>query len=163
MSVVYSLYDALVSINVPDEKAKAVIDALEREMMDKLATKADLENLRIATKADIENLRIATKADIDNLRASTKGDIDNLRAATKADFANLRLEFDSLRASTRADIGSLRLEIENLRASTKADIGHLRELLSKDIHNLSNAMTIRLGTISGMWAGVLFALLKLTA
>ncbi len=43
MSVVYSLYDALVSINVPDDKARAVIDAMEREMMDKLATKADLD------------------------------------------------------------------------------------------------------------------------
>jgi hypothetical protein len=83
MSVVYSLYDALVSIKVPDDKAKAVIDALEREMMDKLAT--------------------------------------------------------------------------------KADVLHVRELLSKDIQNLSNAMTIKLGAISGLWTGILFTLLKLTA
>lgn len=53
MSVVYALYDALVSINVPTEKAKAVIDAMEREMMDKVATKSDVENLRLATKADL--------------------------------------------------------------------------------------------------------------
>ena len=82
MGIVYSLYDALVSINVPNEKAKAVIDALEREMMDKLATKTDVE--------------------------------------------------------------------------------HVRELLSKDIQNLSNAMTVKLGTISVLSAGILFALLKLT-
>jgi hypothetical protein len=64
MSVVYSLYDALVSINVPDDKAKAVIDAMEREFMDKVATKADLEHLRAATKADIEHLRELLSRDI---------------------------------------------------------------------------------------------------
>lgn len=54
MDVVYSLYDALVSINVPDEKAKAVIDALEREMMDKLATRSDLTHLREMVSRDLE-------------------------------------------------------------------------------------------------------------
>ena len=94
MSVVYSLYDALVSIKVPDEKAKAVVDALEREMMDKIATRADVANLRL---------------------------------------------------------------------STQADLTHVREILSRDIQNLANTMTIKLGTISGIWMGILFALLKLTA
>ena len=28
----YSLYDALVSINVPSDKARAVVDAMERDM-----------------------------------------------------------------------------------------------------------------------------------
>ncbi len=52
MSVVYSLYDALVSIKVPDDKAKAVIDAMEREMMDKLVTKADLATLRAGVSGE---------------------------------------------------------------------------------------------------------------
>ena len=42
MSFPVSLYDALVSIAVPTEKARAVIDAMEREMGATLATKADL-------------------------------------------------------------------------------------------------------------------------
>lgn len=58
MGVVYSLYDALVSIHVPDEKAKAVIDALEREMMDKLATKADLAHLRDMISRDLDAIRV---------------------------------------------------------------------------------------------------------
>ena len=42
MSFPVALYDALVSIAVPTEKARAVIDAMEREMGATLATKADL-------------------------------------------------------------------------------------------------------------------------
>jgi hypothetical protein len=68
MSVVYSLYDALVSINVPDEKAKAVIDAMEREMMEKLATKSDLENVRLATKADLSGFRTEISGELKLLR-----------------------------------------------------------------------------------------------
>ena len=46
MNRLYSLYDALVSINVPNDKARAVVDAMERDMGTTLATKADLQTLR---------------------------------------------------------------------------------------------------------------------
>ena len=51
----YSLYDALVSISVPNDKARAVVDAMERDMATTLATKQDLELL--ASKQDLQVLR----------------------------------------------------------------------------------------------------------
>ncbi|MEO8306791.1 MAG: hypothetical protein ABI616_01960 [Pseudomonadota bacterium] len=63
MGVVYSMYDALVSINVPTDKAKAVIDAMEREMMDKVATKSDLDHVRELISKDFE----VVNGRIDNL------------------------------------------------------------------------------------------------
>jgi hypothetical protein len=45
MDYLYSLYDALVSINVPNDKARAVVDAMERDMTTTIATKADLQLL----------------------------------------------------------------------------------------------------------------------
>ena len=49
MDFLYSLYDALVSINVPNDKARAVVDAMERDMGNALAT--------LATKTDLQLLR----------------------------------------------------------------------------------------------------------
>ena len=46
MDYLYSLYDALVSINVPNDKARAVVDAMERDMATTIATKTDLQLLR---------------------------------------------------------------------------------------------------------------------
>ena len=46
MDYLYSLYDARVSINVPNDKARAVVDAMERDMATTIATKADLQLLR---------------------------------------------------------------------------------------------------------------------
>ena len=46
MDYLYSLYDAVVSINVPNDKARAVVDAMERDMGTTIATKADLQLLR---------------------------------------------------------------------------------------------------------------------
>ena len=57
MDFLYSLYDALVSINVPSDKARAVVDAMERDMGTTLATKQDLEAQRLAMKQDFEILR----------------------------------------------------------------------------------------------------------
>lgn len=70
MGIVYAMYDALVSINVPTDKAKAVIDAMEREMMDKVATKQDLEQVRLLLSKDIErtNERIANQTQAITLR-----------------------------------------------------------------------------------------------
>jgi hypothetical protein len=57
MDYLYSLYDALVSINVPNDKARAVVDAMERDMATNLATKADLQLLRTEFNQSIELLR----------------------------------------------------------------------------------------------------------
>jgi hypothetical protein len=46
MDYLYSLYDALTSIDVPNDKARAVVDAMERDMATTIATKADLQLLR---------------------------------------------------------------------------------------------------------------------
>lgn len=45
MDFAISLYDALVAINVPADKAKAVVSALEHDMTNELATKDDLRSL----------------------------------------------------------------------------------------------------------------------
>ena len=45
VAYLYSLYDALVSISVPSEKARAVVDAMERDMS---ATSGDETGHRIA-------------------------------------------------------------------------------------------------------------------
>jgi hypothetical protein len=57
MSYLYSLYDALVSIAVPADKARAVVDAMEHDMGTTLATKTDLDNLRLAAKQDFRALK----------------------------------------------------------------------------------------------------------
>ena len=56
MDSLYSLYDALIGINVPTERARAVVTALERDMDTKLATKADLKHLEELLSRDIRSL-----------------------------------------------------------------------------------------------------------
>jgi YD repeat-containing protein len=53
LEIRYSLYDALISINVPADKARAVVDAMERDMLSKLATKTDLQLLRAEFERDM--------------------------------------------------------------------------------------------------------------
>jgi hypothetical protein len=53
MDFAISLYDALIAINVPSEKAKSVVSALEHDMTTALATKDDVmvltDSLRVLT------------------------------------------------------------------------------------------------------------------
>ena len=107
MSWLYSLYDALVSINVQADKARAVVDAMERGMLTQLASKSDLEILRVAGKSDVENLRLAVKADIENLRLAVKADIDAMGLRVDALGREFRLEQEVLRSSMTIRLGSM--------------------------------------------------------
>jgi hypothetical protein len=83
MSVVYSLYDALVSIKIPDDKAKAVIDAMEREMMDKVATKSDLSHVHELLSRDIQ----AVGKDIQAVSNNVQSVKESFRTQIKTELA----------------------------------------------------------------------------
>jgi phytoene/squalene synthetase len=87
MDYLYALYDALVSIHVPNDKARAVIDAMERDMGTTIATKADLQLLR---------QEMATKVDLAGLRQDF--------ASLRQEFALLRKDFEVLSAGLRKDL-----------------------------------------------------------
>jgi hypothetical protein len=95
-----SLYDALVSIAVPPDKARAVADAMERDMGATLATKNDIQLVR-------------------------------------QELAQLRQEF-------------------------KMELSMELNLVRKEMELLRSSMTVRLGSIQVVAAGLLFAALKLT-
>jgi hypothetical protein len=60
----------LVSINVPTGKARAVVDAMERDMITQLASKSDLDSLRRDLRAEIALMRQELKSDMELLRSS---------------------------------------------------------------------------------------------
>src|ERR1017187_3378408 len=104
MNALYSLYDALVSINVPTDKAKAVVDAMERDMTTLLASKSDIAMLR--------------------------QDLDGARVATKGDIAMLRQELDSARLEMKSDIAMLRQDLETTRTLFSKDLELLRSSMA---------------------------------
>jgi len=57
MSFELTLYDALLSIDVPADKARAVIDALEHDMGSTLATKQDIRMLEQKLEQKLELLQ----------------------------------------------------------------------------------------------------------
>jgi hypothetical protein len=90
MSYLYSLYDALVSISVPSDKARAVVESLERDMLTHLATKSDIDALRRETKADMDTLRTELRADMALVRQESKADISLLRHELGSGLSALR-------------------------------------------------------------------------
>lgn len=77
MDFLYSLYDALVSGNVPSDKARAVVDAMERDMGTTLATKSDLDSRQLLLRHELESFRremslefAAVRKDMDLMRKS---------------------------------------------------------------------------------------------
>ena len=92
MNYLYSLYDALVSISVPSDKARAVVDAMERDMSTALATKQDLRLL--ATREELLLLKqdvTVLRREMENCFALQDQKIDTLRGDMTRDLAALDL------------------------------------------------------------------------
>jgi hypothetical protein len=88
VSFEFTLYDALVGIEVPADKARAVIDALERDMGSTLATKQDI----ILLKQEIQSLSEKVARDLEILRLSMTVRLGSIQVITAGVlFAALKL------------------------------------------------------------------------
>jgi len=134
MDYLYSLYDALVSINVPNDKARAVVDAMERDMGTTIATKADLQFLRQEIRQEMSLL------------------------ATKAEVAEVRQDI----AEVRQDIALVCKDMELLSSRMDGRLDTLSTTMTVRLDTLSTTMTVRLGSMLMVGLGLLFAALKLT-
>jgi hypothetical protein len=102
----YTLYDALVSINVPSDKARAVVDAMERDMATTLATRQDLQQIRqemrgLATRDELQQIRHEMKA------FATKEDF----LLVKQDLQLLGQRLDGQRTELTKDIEAMHLRL----------------------------------------------------
>jgi hypothetical protein len=70
-----------VSINVPADKARAVVSAMEQDMTTLLATKADLANTQLLLKQEVVGVRASLKQKIPAMRDSSKQGMELLRSS----------------------------------------------------------------------------------
>ena len=102
----------LTRAGMDEQQAEALVEFQVQLINDSLATKQDIEALRLATKQDIEALRLATKQDIEEV----KRDIEALRLATEQSIEALRLE-------TKKDIAALKTDMQKMELRLTLRLG----------------------------------------
>lgn len=137
MDYLYSLYDALVSINVPGDKARAVVDAMERDMGTTLATKQDL--LLLASKED----HLLLKQDVALLRQEMAG----IRTELKQEIVGLHT--------------GLKQEMAGLRTELKQEFEGRYTLLDQKLDTVQLRITVRLGSMLIVGFGLAIAAMRL--
>ena len=125
----------LTRAGMDEQQAEALVEFQVQLINDSLATKQDIEALRLATKQDIEEV---------------KRDIEALRLATKRDIEEVKRDIEALRLTTEQSIEALRLE-------TKKDIAALKT----DMQKMELRLTLRLGSVIVAAMGVFATLIKL--
>lgn len=159
------LYDGLEEV-LGEERATTLMEHLPPVGWADVATKQDLEHLRVATKQDLEHLRVATKSDIEavrtdveNLRLATKKDIENLRLATTADIEHVRTYLSAELAHTGAVTERRFVEIDRRFDSlgeifaTKHELAQLRGDMFKLIAGQTVLLVVAMCTIASRFSG----------
>jgi hypothetical protein len=113
MNALYSLYDALVSIEVPADKARAVVNAMEQDMTSLLATKSDLANTQSLLRQELVATRDSLKQEITAVRDSLKQEITSVRDSLKQEIDSnrqiLEHKLELLRSSMTIRLGSIQI------------------------------------------------------
>ena len=86
---------------------------LRSELVNELATKAELNAVKTELKADIERLRTELKGEIENVRAEFRGEIENLRTELKGIRAEFRSELENVRLEFKGEIAKVRTELQS--------------------------------------------------
>ena len=87
MSLELTLYDALVSIDVPADRARAVIDALEHDMGSTLATKQDI----LLLKQEVEHFKQELTRDVARLDERFTRDLELLRSSMTVRLGSIQV------------------------------------------------------------------------
>ena len=93
--IVTEVYDALIEAGATERKAKAAAAAIP--MVENLATRQDLTELKAATRQDLTELKAATKQDMAGLRVELKRDMAEFRAELKEDIGGLKRDMAVLK------------------------------------------------------------------
>jgi hypothetical protein len=110
------------------EHAEAAADALAEVVVDQVATRQDIIELRTELRAEIAELR-----------------------------TELRAEIAELRSEVRAEIADVRAEIAALRTEVRNEIAALRTEMVAGFRDVEQRMTIRLGGMLVVITGILLA------
>lgn len=112
-------------------QADTLMTMLDRAEGTDLATKKDLDALRIASKADIEGLRAATKADMESLEGKMRHELKEIgtRVGLRFETFDHKLEATEHRMASQID----RALREQTRTLTFALVGALAALATVNL------------------------------
>jgi hypothetical protein len=114
MSVATSLYVALTNINVPQDQAREVVEALEYTMNNELATKSDIALARADIALGLSRLERhdeLTKAEFAAVRGETKAEFAAVRSEMKAEFVAVRSEMNAMETRLIIKLGGLMITL----------------------------------------------------
>ncbi|KIH82837.1 hypothetical protein [Pseudomonas batumici] len=115
MTPAITLYDALTTVSIPSDKAKAVVHAWEAEV-ENLASKADLKQVEAHFKSDLKQVETHLTQSITALGTELRSSIKELQSALREQGVELRAELKEQRAEFRAELKEQRAE---QRSSTR--------------------------------------------
>lgn len=160
-SLIADEYDALMSINVPSDKARTVVEAMERDLGTTLATKSDLlllgERLlrtehSLDARIDTVEQRLGSR--IDAVEQKLDARIDALEHKVDSRIDALEQKLDSRMDTLEQKMDMRTNALEQRLDAAVATIG-------KDMEVERSSMIVRMGSIQVVTIGLLFAALRL--
>ena len=113
---------------------------------------------RLVTK---EYFEFTLNHELEKLRAELKNDIERVRAELKHDIEKVQANLEKLRAELKHDIDKVQANLEQVKAELKHELEATKTELKRDIKEMEQKLTIKLGAFLVIGITVLSVLDKL--
>ena len=110
----FKYFEELIASGMPDAQAKVEARALQ-STLDGVATKTQLEHVRLELKAEI----VATKTQLEHVRLELKAEIKELKAEFKAEIQEVKLELKAEIKELKNDVDDLKIKIIGINSWMK--------------------------------------------
>jgi ABC-type phosphate transport system auxiliary subunit len=128
------------------EHAEATADALADAVSEQVATKQDIRDVG----TEVEALRSEIQAEFAAVRSEMQAEFAAVRSEMQAEFAAVRSEM-------QAEFAAVRSEMQAEFAAVRSEIAALRGDMVAGFRDVEQRMTIRLGGMLVVLAGILLA------
>lgn len=130
-SLTLALVEVLLSVGVPAQRARAIVDAIDASISERVslqssqhASRVELDEVRREGQTGLSQVRVelaGLRADLAGVRTELRTEI----AEVRTELAEVRTEIAELRTEVRSEIAAVRVEIAQLRteiAGVKLDL-----------------------------------------
>jgi len=136
--------ELLENADIPPPQARAIVQALEDEMIsgtEHLATRHDLQLLQGAMRLEIAGVREELHGDMSSFKDEMRGDMSSFKAEMRGEMSSLRGEFSTemraLRGEVRADILALKQSVDGRFESLQSAINANRRWILLSLLTMS--------------------------
>jgi hypothetical protein len=147
------------------EEADTLMSHLPPVTWQEVATKGDLDSLRVVLTTDLRSAEAGIRSDMQTMESSIRGDMKAMEASIRSDIktmeTGIRSDMKAMETEIRSDMKAMETEIRSDMKLLSAQIESVQHTLQIDMLKLFNRQTLMVTSSFVAWTSLMVVLTRM--